>query len=436
MHSPTLYWYATGQDSMYPELWQDCIDRICPALGATGLRLINFATPSRWGRFTTLRGLATDGEASDYNTRAIPELQWVVQDGILGYRMLTDRDRVCYVGHNSYHQWHSTLQISVSTWVFPTATQRQWFYAFCHTDWTERVGLYSDPLNYTAWGGDLCFYRFNSVYVKVGSDNNTFTLNRWHHVAVTLSGNRLRMYLNGNLVGQHNSFGNPSPNAIFYTHGIWVNTFDPPSNRDSCISPIAETSVFLRVLRDDEIRLLAQHPTIAFIPRRKRYVLLDAGMSELIATLQGITSVPTFAHQGERWLDGLVNPSLPGPNITHQGERLLDGLVNPLLPSPSITNQGERLLDGSLAASIASISGSHQGERLLDGSVNPSLPGPDITNQGERVLDGSVDLQTPSLVVNALAQNGDITSSPIKVLVPRQETRLTVPHHKTRFVIP
>ena len=108
----------------------------------------------------------------------------------------------------------------------------------------------------------LTYYRNGQAYGYVGDGGNNvrtpITTNVWNHLAGTFDGDRLRLYLNGQLVAERLSKYNDVPPGTSFVIGCVAGQADAddPNYRQSGFFPgaIAEVKVYRRALSGGEIR--------------------------------------------------------------------------------------------------------------------------------------------------------------------------------------
>lgn len=101
---------------------------------------------------------------------------------------------------------------TIECWIYPTVV---WSYAAIFSTRPDNGG-YADAINLTFDGNGMLYVYSNSV--DVNSSNGTIVANQWQHIAVCRSGNTLKLYYNGRLVGVNTNY-TKTPTRTFYGVG-------------------------------------------------------------------------------------------------------------------------------------------------------------------------------------------------------------------------
>jgi hypothetical protein len=271
--------------------------------------------------------------------------------------------------------------------------------------------------------------------ITVGSNNTVLTLNRWHHLCLVANRSgtvgRANLYLNGNLIGS-NIFSSFPLNA-FYSHGRWIYDVIYSTNDGGCFSPIAELSVFHRAIGEDEIRLLGQHPTIAFVPRRRYYSPLQftSGSS---GSFSGNLDNIIFNSQGSVLVSGSQSNNLSNITTTEQGSVLISSTYSKNLDNFNFSSDGTvgfTGISGSFSGNLNNINLTSQGNVFISGSHSRTLSNITTTEQGAVLISGNLNKQTDNInfsasssypincSLNQVLQSFELNSS-VKIIVNGQ----------------
>lgn len=240
MITPSWADYGTHDEAYYPELWRDCVGAWAPGLGPTGPKLYDV---SRNGN----HGIPSAGGWP----------AWAVNDGYA----------LDFAGNVNYQQVNcgsaagnltAAKELSVSAW------------ALSRTNAIYR-GIISvaqtQPPNFVIyWVGSpfLAHQYQNTTFYSVFNPAPV-----WFHVCSTNShkDNKLRFYINGVLIHETTAVTLTANNDNLFIGcdylGAWAGG---ERNWNGLIDAV---SIHHRALSPDEIRALAAHRLLAYIPRRR-----------------------------------------------------------------------------------------------------------------------------------------------------------------------
>lgn len=236
--------YANGfaprdYEPEHPGLWSGCIGAWCPGLGPTGSRLPDW---SGFGNAGTLTNF-TLNTAWGYS-RGRPSLTWTASNS--------------HVSLGTHPRYDSGADpFTIAAWVRPTQV----------TGFATILarGNFSDGYEFRINSSGALQYVAEGPGVNI--NGGAFTINTWHHVAVTRLGNVFTMYLDARSVGTQTlsvTIANTADTRIGYRS----------DNNLAWIGQIDDVRFYNRPLTPSELTTLATDRGIAYMPRRVRSLYL------------------------------------------------------------------------------------------------------------------------------------------------------------------
>jgi len=229
---------------LYPSLWRGCVGAWAPCIGPTGLTLRD------WSGYSG-HGVLTNGPT------------WQTSHGSYSISFDGTDDNVVSLTGKTLSK---TPGLSISQWIYRNAlTQKGSFFKIGSIAANTGYGLSVGAVANSDSGGDTFNFLFEGVaYASCGV---TLEATRWYHIALTITGNTAKAYLNGVLVATNTSYTLLDPaNATLYIGGYTVASINRYMTGLS-----DDIRAYQRVLSDNEIRLLATRRGIAYemAPRRR-----------------------------------------------------------------------------------------------------------------------------------------------------------------------
>lgn len=209
--------------------------------------------------------MATDVSPNGYEARIEGIAQWV-KEGKVGGAMEFTAGRAFVPDDDPL----DVEQLTAMTWIFPTSISDE---ATCH-NWGSMIyqksGASDDSVEFVLLGGDgACLY-INSgpggnkrMGPFDGADvDNSLTLpdlgiqtDKWYHITGTFDGEDIKIYLDGELVGER-AIGGGNPSIVWNDNDSSVGGRD--HNASWFVGLIDEFMLFNRALTEEEINKMMQ----------------------------------------------------------------------------------------------------------------------------------------------------------------------------------
>lgn len=228
-------------DMQYPELWDGCIGAWCPALGPTGLSLIDWSGFQNHGVLTNFSGSAA---------------AWLLQSGYWAIDPDGTNDFVSVANHGIHNPGD---RMSVAAWIYLDAAPGAnggvvSKSAATSNGWALYVG--------NSGGNLMTNFGIHSTTFTATSSSSTFPAGALTHLCGTYDGTTLRVFVNGRQNGNGSAkTGSITTSSTALSIGNLYAASQPINGK------VFDVMLWNRALTAQEIATLAIEPATAYLPR-------------------------------------------------------------------------------------------------------------------------------------------------------------------------